>query len=61
MGLRPQGGTAVNPKTVLTYTAISFLVWWTVQQPANAIHLIHDVAGWLTSAARGLANFAAHV
>ncbi len=35
----------MNLKTILTYAAIAFAIWWVVQQPANAAHLIHNIAG----------------
>jgi len=47
----------VNLKTILTYAAIAFVIWWVVQQPANAAHLVHDIAGFLTELAKGLSNF----
>jgi len=51
----------VNLKTILTYAAIAFLIWWVVQQPTNAAHLVHDIATFLTNLARGLANFVASI
>jgi hypothetical protein len=51
----------VNLKTILTYAAIAFAIWWVVQQPANAAHLIHNIAGLLTSLAKGLSNFVSSV
>ena len=47
----------MNLKTILTYAAIAFVIWWVVQQPANAAHLVHDIAGFLTELAKGLSNF----
>jgi hypothetical protein len=49
----------VNLKTILTYALIAFLIWWVVQQPANAAHLVHDIGDFLTSLARGLSDFVA--
>lgn len=46
---------------ILTYAAIAFLIWWVVQQPTNAAHLVHNIAGLLTSAAKGLSNFVASI
>ncbi len=51
----------MNLKQVLTYALIAFAIWWVVQQPANAAHLIHNIAGLLTSAAKGLSNFVANI
>jgi len=51
----------MNLKQVLTYLLIAFAIWWVVQQPANAAHLIHNIAGLLTSVAKGLSNFVANI
>jgi hypothetical protein len=51
----------VNLKTILTYAAIAFAIWWVVQQPANAAHLVHDIAGFLTNLAKGLSNFVSSI
>ena len=48
-------------KQVLGYALIAFLIWWVVQQPTNAAHLIHNITGLLTTAARGLSNFVANI
>jgi hypothetical protein len=48
-------------KQILTYALIAFAIWWVIQQPANAAHLIHNIAGLLTSAAKGLSNFVANI
>jgi hypothetical protein len=51
----------VKLRTVLYYLGIAFLIWWVVQQPTNAAHLIHNIAGLLTTAAKGLSNFVANI
>ena len=48
-------------KTILTYAAIAFFIWWVVQQPTNAAHLVHNIAGFLTSMAKGLSNFVSSI
>ena len=48
-------------RQVLQYAIIAFIIWWVVQQPSNAAHLIHNVAGLLTTAAKGLSNFVANI
>ena len=66
-GIRPDGEvcgsreSAVNIRQVLTYAIIAFIIWWIVQQPANAAHLIHNIAGLLTTAAKGMSNFLASI
>ena len=49
----------MNLKQILTYAAIAFVIWWVVQQPANAAHLVHNIGTLLSSAAKGLSNFVA--
>lgn len=51
----------MNFKQVLTYAAIAFIVWWIIEQPANAGHLIHNIASFLTTAANGFAHFVAAI
>jgi hypothetical protein len=41
----------VKPKQILTYLAIAFVIWWVIQQPVNAAHLVHNIGTLLTDAA----------
>jgi hypothetical protein len=47
----------VTLRSVLTYALIAFIVWWVIQQPANAAHLWDNIATLLTRIADGFANF----
>jgi len=47
----------VNLKTVLGWVALAFVIWWVIEQPAAAAHLVHNIGVFLSNAARGLANF----
>jgi hypothetical protein len=51
----------VKPRQILTYAAIAFVIWWVVQQPEGAAHLIHNIAGLLTRLATGLSNFVSKI
>jgi hypothetical protein len=51
----------VKPRQILTYAAIAFVIWWVVQQPANAAHLIHNIASFLTTLAQGFSNFVSKI
>jgi len=51
----------VNLKTVLTWAAVAFLIWWVIQQPTNAAHLVHNIGTLLTDAASGLSNFVSKI
>jgi hypothetical protein len=54
-------GVDVNFKTILGYLAIAFVVWWVIEQPSGAAHVVHNIGAFLTSAAHGLSNFFASV
>jgi hypothetical protein len=47
----------VKPRQILTYAGIAFLVWWVVQEPTNAAHLVHNIGTLLSNAANGLSHF----
>ena len=51
----------MKPRQILTYAAIAFLIWWVIQQPTNAAHLVHNIGILLTSAANGLSNFVSKI
>ena len=51
----------MNLKTILTWAGVAFLIWWIIQQPASAAHLVHNIGSLLTSAAHGLSNFVAQI
>jgi hypothetical protein len=51
----------VKPRTLLTYAAIAFVIWWVVQQPTSAAHLVHNIGSLLSEAAHGLSNFVASI
>ncbi|MBO0805642.1 MAG: hypothetical protein J2P25_21520 [Nocardiopsaceae bacterium] len=44
-------------KQVLTYAGIAFLIWWVIQQPTSASHLVHNIGTLLSTAAGGLSRF----
>ena len=48
-------------KTILTYAAIAFVIWWVIQQPTSAAHLVHYIGTLLSQAAHGLSNFVASI
>jgi hypothetical protein len=51
----------VKPKTILGYLVIAFIIWWVVQQPTSAAHLVHNIGTLLSEAAHGLSNFVASI
>lgn len=51
----------MKPKQILTYLVIAFVIWWVIQQPTNAAHLVHNIGTLLSDAATGLAHFVASI
>jgi hypothetical protein len=51
----------VKPKTILGYLVIAFIIWWVVQEPTSAAHLVHNIGTLLSEAAHGLSNFVASI
>jgi hypothetical protein len=51
----------VNLRQIITYAAIAFVVWWVIQEPTNAAHLVHNIGTLLSSAATGLSHFVASI
>jgi hypothetical protein len=51
----------VDIKTVLGWLALAFVVWWIIEEPAAAAHVVHNIGVFLTSAAHGLSNFFASI
>jgi hypothetical protein len=51
----------VKLRTILTYALIAFVIWWVVQQPTSAAHLVHNIGTLLSEAAHGLSNFVASI
>jgi hypothetical protein len=52
----PVGGD-VKLKTVLGWLALAFIVWWVIEQPTAAAHLVHNIGVFLSTAAAGISNF----
>ena len=46
---------------ILTYVIIAFIIWWVIQQPTSAAHLVHNIGALLSEAAHGLSNFVASI
>ncbi|HZI75808.1 MAG TPA: hypothetical protein VFD73_17650, partial [Gemmatimonadales bacterium] len=56
----PVGGD-VNAKTLMGWVAIAFVVWWVIEEPASAAHLVHNIGAFLSTAAHGLSSFVTSV
>jgi hypothetical protein len=51
----------VKPKQILGYLAIAFVIWWVIQEPTAAAHLVHNIGSLLSQAAHGLSSFVASI
>jgi hypothetical protein len=50
-------GGDVKLKTILGWLAVAFIVWWVIEQPTGAAHIVHNIATFLTTVASGLSHF----
>lgn len=50
-------GGDVSLRTVLGWLAVAFIVWWIIEDPTGAAHVVHNIADFLTAAAHGIASF----
>lgn len=46
---------------ILKWVIIAFVVWWVIQEPGNAAHLVHNIGNFLSGAASGLSRFVASI
>jgi hypothetical protein len=51
----------VKLSKILTYVIIAFIIWWVIQQPTSAAHLVHNIGSLLSEAAHGLSSFVASI
>jgi hypothetical protein len=51
----------VKPKTIFGWLALAFVVWWVIQEPTSAAHLVHNIGALLSEAAHGLSSFVASI
>jgi hypothetical protein len=47
--------------TILKWAAIAFVLWWVIQEPTAAAHLVHNIGSLLSQAAHGVSSFAANI
>ncbi|HEX6522712.1 MAG TPA: hypothetical protein VF070_22300 [Streptosporangiaceae bacterium] len=47
----------MNLKQILGWAALAFVVWWIIQQPTNAAHVVHNLGTFLTTSANGISHF----
>jgi len=47
--------------TILKWAALAFVLWWVIQEPTNAAHLVHNIGSLLSQAAHGVSSFVANI
>jgi hypothetical protein len=52
---------AVKLSKIITYLAIAFIIWWVIEEPEAAAHLVHNIGALLSDAAHGLSEFVASI
>ena len=48
-------------KTILGWAAVAFIVWWVIEQPDSAAHLVHNIGTFLATAAAGISHFVSSI
>lgn len=51
----------MKPRQIITYLAIAFVIWWVIQEPTSAAHLVHNIGSLLSQAAHGVSSFVASI
>ena len=54
-------GGDVNLKTILGWLAVAFVLWWVIEDPTGAAHVVHNIGNFLTTAAHGISSFFASI
>ena len=47
--------------TILKWAALAFVLWWVIQEPTAAAHLVHNIGSLLSQAAHGLSSCVANI
>jgi hypothetical protein len=51
----------LNAKTIAGYLAIALVIWWVIEAPQSAAHVVHNIGTFLSSAASGITQFFASI
>jgi hypothetical protein len=47
----------MNAKSIAGYLALALVIWWVIEAPASAAHVVHNIGEFITSAANGVTQF----
>jgi hypothetical protein len=48
-------------KTILGWLAVAFIVWWVIEQPSGAAHVVHNIGAFLTTTTSNLSRYFASI
>ena len=51
----------VSLTNILKWVVLAFIVWWVIESPGNAAHLVHNIGTFLSNAASGISRFASSI
>ncbi len=51
----------MNAKSIAAWLGIALLVWWEIENPHSAAHIVQHIGSFLSSAATGITNFFAPI
>jgi hypothetical protein len=51
----------LNAKTVVGWLALALVVWWVIEAPSSAAHVVNNIGNFLSSAAHGITTFFASI
>jgi hypothetical protein len=54
-------GGDVNLRSILGWLALAFVIWWIIEEPTAAAHVVHNIGTFLTNAAHGISSFFASI
>lgn len=44
-------------KRLAGWAAVAFVIWFVIEQPVEAAHLVHNIGAGLSAAGKGLSTF----
>lgn len=50
-------GGDMSAKTIAGWAAVAFVIWWVVEDPTGAAHVVHNIGDLLSTAAHGISSF----
>jgi hypothetical protein len=51
----------VNLRSIVGWLALALVIWWVIEEPASAAHVVHNIGAFLSSAAHGITTFFASI